>query len=76
MLQKYEIMLQTVFITLLIVAISLALLCIKLLLVRGGKFPNTHVGSSKAMKQRGIHCVKAQDREAQLNKKLTDIVTE
>lgn len=69
-------MLPTLLITLFIVAVALVLLCVKLLLVKGGKFPNTHVGGNKAMQRKGIHCVKAQDREARLKKKLTDIITE
>lgn len=69
-------MLPTLFVTLCILAIALALLCVKLLFVKGGKFPNTHIGGNKAMQRRGIRCVKAQDREARMKKKLTDIVTE
>ncbi len=69
-------MLPTLLITLFILAIALVLLCVKLLLVKGGRFPNTHIGGSKAMKKHGVHCVKVQDREARMKKKLTDIVTE
>lgn len=39
----------------------MALLCIKMLLVRGGKFSSTHIGGSKAMRKRGIHCVQSMD---------------
>ena len=48
-------MLKTLLITLLIVAICIA----------HGRFPNTHVSGSKAMRKRGIGCVQSQDREAQ-----------
>ena len=57
-------MLKTILITLLIVAISIALLSVKILLKKNGRFPNTHVGGSKAMRERGIGCVQSQDREA------------
>lgn len=30
-----------------------------------GRFPNTHVSGSKAMRKRGIGCVQSQDRAAQ-----------
>ncbi|EJW95104.1 hypothetical protein EVA_16790 [gut metagenome] len=33
--------------------------------VKGGRFPNSHVSGSKAMRDRGIGCAQSQDREAQ-----------
>ena len=57
-------MLKTILIALLIVAISMALLSVKVLLKKDGRFPNTHVGGSKAMRERGIGCIQSQDREA------------
>lgn len=57
-------MLDTVLITLLIVAICVVLLGIKVFFVKGGKFPNGHVSGNKAMRDRGIGCVQSQDREA------------
>jgi hypothetical protein len=51
--------------TLLIVAISLALLGIKTLIQKGGRFPNTHVSGSEALRKKGVSCVQSQDREAQ-----------
>lgn len=58
-------MLDTVLITLLIVAICVLLLGLKIFFVKGGKFPNGHVSGNKAMRDRGIGCVQSQDREAQ-----------
>lgn len=60
-------MLKTILITMLIVAICIALLSIKILLKKNGRFPNTHVSGSKAMRERGIGCVQSQDREARKN---------
>lgn len=57
-------MLDTVLITLLIVAICVVLLGIKVFFVKGGKFPNGHVSGNKAMQDRGIGCIQSQDREA------------
>lgn len=57
-------MLYTILITLLIVAICLALLGIRMLFVKGGKFPNGHVSGNKALRDKGITCVQSQDREA------------
>ena len=53
-------MLDTVLISLLIVAICIALLGVKVFFVKGG-----HVSGNKAMRERGIGCAQSQDREAQ-----------
>lgn len=58
-------MLKTILITLLIVAICIALLSVKILFKKNGRFPNTHVSGSKALRKKGIGCVQSQDREAQ-----------
>ena len=57
-------MFRTLLFTLLIIAICVALLAIKVIVKKNGRFPNTHVGGSKAMRQRGIKCVQSQDRDA------------
>ncbi|NDV83618.1 hypothetical protein [Bacteroides sp. 51] len=64
-------MLITLLTSLLIVAICIVLLAVKILFVRGGKFPNTHISGSKAMRERGIGCVQSQDREARQKRRLT-----
>lgn len=64
-------MLVTLLTSLLIVAICIVLLAVKILFVRGGKFPNTHVSGSKAMRERGIGCVQSQDREARQKRRLS-----
>ncbi len=58
-------MLETILITLLIVAICVLLLGVKVFFVKGGKFPNGHVSGNKALREKGIGCVQSQDREAQ-----------
>lgn len=57
-------MLETILITLLIVAICVVLLGVKVFFVKGGRFPNGHVSGNKAMRERGIGCIQSQDREA------------
>ena len=52
-------MLKTLLFTLIIVAISMAFFAIKILFKKNGRFPNTHVGHSAAM--RGITCVQTMD---------------
>lgn len=63
-------MIETIIITVLIVAICLALLAINIIFKKNGRFPNTHVSGSKAMRQRGIGCVQSQDREARAPKRI------
>lgn len=57
-------MIETLLITVLIIAICITLLCVKVILKKNGKFSSQHIHDSKAMKDRGIHCVMDQDREA------------
>ena len=61
---KLKEMLDTILITLLIVAICVLLLGVKVFFVKGGRFPNMHVGGNKALRDKGIGCIQTQDREA------------
>ncbi len=47
----------------LIIAIGMAFFCVKLIFRKNGTFSSQHIHDSKAMKERGIHCVMDQDRE-------------
>ena len=51
----------------LIIAISIALLAIKIIIQKNGRFPNTHVCGNKELRKRGIDSVQAQDRAAQFD---------
>lgn len=51
-------------ISLAVVAIAFALLSIKVLLKRNGKFSSQHVHDNPGLRKQGIHCVMDQDREA------------
>lgn len=62
-------MLKLFVVTLVIVALAVALLCVKVILRRNGRFTSPHIHDSKAMKDRGIHCVIEQDREARKKNK-------
>ena len=41
----------------------MAFLCVKVILRKNGRFSSQHIHDSKAMRERGIHCVMDQDRE-------------
>ena len=62
-------MLKVAILTLGIVALSVLFLCVKLLLKPGSKFGSMHIGGSKAMRDRGIHCVQSMDAFERREKK-------
>ena len=69
-------MLETLIISGLFVGIAFVLLAVKILFVKGGKFPNTHLSGNKYLKKKGIGCAKSMDREAQKQKGLLDLIEE
>ena len=57
-------MIETLLLTVLIIAIAVALLCVKVLLKKNGRFSSQHVHDNPGLRKHGIHCVMDQDREA------------
>jgi len=49
----------------------MAFLCIKLVFRKDGRFSSQHIHDSKAMRERGIHCVMDQDRELRRRSRLS-----
>ena len=45
-----------------LVGLALAGLAIRMLILKGGKFPNTHVSGNKYLKRNGVYCSQTQDR--------------
>lgn len=56
-------MVEIFLISMLIIAISVILLCIKLILCKDGKFSSQHVKDNPGLRKNKIHCVMEQDRE-------------
>jgi len=56
-------MVEIIIISTLIIAISMAFLCIKLVFRKNGRFTSQHIHDSAAMRERDIHCVMDQDSE-------------
>lgn len=72
-------MLNAFLISSLLLLISVLLLGLRVFFVKGGKFPNIHIGGIKALRDKGINCATTQDREARkTNKKVsaTDLMNE
>jgi hypothetical protein len=63
-------------ITIIILTISIFLLSIKVIVKKDGKFPNTHVSGNKALRDRGITCIKSQDRDMIKHKNLEERMNE
>lgn len=58
----------TVFIIIVIlVGLALVGLGLTMIIKKGGKFPNTHIGRNKAMRDRGIDCANSTDRKEREN---------
>ena len=53
-------MLKLMLIVLALIAVSMLLLTVNIWL-RGGEFRSQHIGQSKEMRRRGIHCVQSMD---------------
>ena len=56
-------MVETLLVSILIIAAGMVLLLVKVLSRKNGTFSSQHIHDSKAMRERGIHCVMDQDRE-------------
>lgn len=57
-------MIKTLLIGILLLFIAVVLMGIRVFFTSKGEFPNTHIGGSRAMKERGIGCATSQDRDA------------
>ena len=57
-------MMETFILCMLIIAIAVALLCVKVILLKDGTFSSQHVNDNPGLRKRRIHCVMEQDAEA------------
>ncbi len=57
-------MIKILLLSVLIIAISVALLSVKLLFRKNGQFSSQHIHDNAALRKKGIHCVLDQDCEA------------
>lgn len=64
-------MIETIVISLLIIAIAVALLSIKVIFFKNGSFSSQHIHDNEALKEQGIDCVMEQDRQARENNRAT-----
>ncbi len=64
-------MIKTLLLALAAVAAAVTLLCVRIIFVKGGKFPNLHVGGNEHLRRKGISCAQSQHNEAQSKQLLT-----
>ncbi|MDO5664041.1 MAG: hypothetical protein Q4G63_02135 [Bacteroidia bacterium] len=57
-------MIKTLLLGAALLFIAILLMGIKVFFSKKGEFPNTHIGGSKAMRDKGISCATSQDRDA------------
>ena len=57
--------LKVVLLAILLMGLVFAGLAIQMLLKKSGKFPNTHVGSNKYLKSKGVTCAQTDDKMEQ-----------
>ena len=69
LIAKIEKMFVTLLYTLLIIAISLLLLGVRVLFKKDGEFQSQHISDNAYLKEKGIHCVIDQDKEARTRNK-------
>lgn len=62
-------MIESILTSVLIIAIAIALLSVKVIVKKNGRFTSQHIHDSKAMEERNIHCVMTQDKEARAENK-------
>lgn len=66
-------MLYTLLFSIGFVAIAVGLLSVKIWLVKGGRFPNTHIGASRPLREKGITCALSTDASDRARKNLSEI---
>jgi hypothetical protein len=57
--------LKVILLAIILMGLVFAGLAVQMLLKKGGKFPNTHVGSNKFLKSKGVTCAQTDDKMEQ-----------
>ncbi len=55
---------KEILIVIVLLGLAFALLCVRIILKKNGRFSSQHISENKRMRERGIHCATSQDREA------------
>lgn len=52
---------KIVFFTIILLAIAIILMAVKVIFVKGGRFPSSHVHDNEALRKRNIKCSSCED---------------
>ncbi len=66
---KLRKMIKISLLSMLIIAIAVALMCVRLFVIKDGTIKSQHIKDNPYLKSKNIHCVLDQDREARARKK-------
>ena len=69
MQKAFVMILKILLLSIVLLAGVVALLAIRILLQKDGKFPHTHIGGNRDMARRGIFCASTQDKIEQKDKR-------
>jgi len=58
-------MVKAIIISVVLIGLGIAGMCVRIILKKNGTFHSQDVGQSKAMHERGVSCTRSQDRQAQ-----------
>lgn len=58
-------LLKVILLAVALLAVAMLGMATQILLKKGGKFPNTHVGGNKHLQKEGVPCATTQDKMAQ-----------
>ena len=58
---------KLILLAIVLMSFVVAAMATQILLKKGGKFPNTHIGGNKDLKERGITCAQSYDKIEQAN---------
>ncbi|MCF0205313.1 MAG: hypothetical protein HUK12_08520 [Muribaculaceae bacterium] len=53
-------MLATILFSVIIIAVAIAIMAVKIIFVKGGKFPGPHAHDSAALRKKGVKCASKQ----------------
>ncbi|MEA4936864.1 hypothetical protein SDC9_150281 [bioreactor metagenome] len=62
-------MFQAFIVSSVLLLLGILILGFRIFFIKGGTFPNIHIGGNKALKEKGVECATSQDRDAQKKSK-------
>lgn len=64
---------KVIIMSILLLSIGIILMSVRILFIKGGRFPSSHVSANKSLRDKGITCHTSQHNEAQKKRDLNSI---